>query len=408
MKKVYFKTFGCRTNQFDTQVMIKSLKDYIVVPNERDADIVVVNSCTVTNGADVSTRSYVNKHSDKKIIFTGCGALSKGKELLADNRVSVVFGHSEKSNISEFIQKENFIKIGDLDHIDDIIVSDFVGKSRAFIKIQEGCDFECSYCIIPSVRGGARSHDESLILSQIKLLADNGYKEFILTGTNVGSYGKDKDSTIAKLLKKISLIKGVKRVRVGSLEPIQIDDEFIELLSESWMAKHLHIALQHTSNTMLNIMKRRNNFEDDIKLLQTISSKGYAIGSDYIVGHSGESENVWREAVDNIHNLPLTHIHPFTYSPRDHTHSATLKNHIRGDIAKQRLKELKSIIDEKNYQFRLQKKPLHILVESYHDGVYSGYDQFFNKIKIKSDKDIKSTWILVDDYVVTRESNIVK
>ncbi len=157
----------------------------------------------------------------------------KGRSYWQRKRVFGVFGHSEKENIESILKLDKpFYKIGDLNHIDTTIVEQFIGKSRAFIKIQEGCNFDCSYCIIPSVRGRARSHSEESILTQVEKLASNGFGEFILTGTNVGSYGYDIGSSIAKLIKKISQIRGVRRVRVGSLEPIQIDDEFKELLKD--------------------------------------------------------------------------------------------------------------------------------------------------------------------------------
>ena len=157
-KKVYFKTFGCRTNQFDTQIMMSKLKDFKLTMRESEADIIVVNSCTVTNGADTSVRGYINtlrrKDINKRIILTGCGSHSKGKELLNSQKVFGVMGHSEKENINSILKQDRpFYQIGDLQHIDTTIVNQFVGKSRAFIKIQEGCNFNCAYCIIPSVRG---------------------------------------------------------------------------------------------------------------------------------------------------------------------------------------------------------------------------------------------------------------
>jgi tRNA A37 methylthiotransferase MiaB len=159
-QKVYFKTFGCRTNQFDTQVMISKLKDFELTDSEAEADAIVVNSCTVTNGADSSVRGYINalsrKHPDTKVILAGCGSHSKGESLFGAGKVFGVMGHSEKEKINSILQQEErFYQIGDLEHIDTTIVEEFVGKSRAFIKIQEGCDFACSYCIIPSVRGAA-------------------------------------------------------------------------------------------------------------------------------------------------------------------------------------------------------------------------------------------------------------
>ncbi len=319
MKKVYFKTFGCRTNQFDTQIMISKLSEFELADREDESDIVVVNSCTVTNGADASVRNYISSlkrsNPNARVILAGCGSHSKGESLFADKKVHGVIGHSEKEKINEILKKpEPFYQIGDLEHIDSSIVEEFVGKSRAFIKIQEGCDFRCSYCIIPSVRGDARSHKAETIIEQITKLAGNGFGEFILTGTNVGSYGKERGDSIAGLLGKISLIRGVRRIRIGSLEPIQIDEAFLELLGEPWMARHLHIALQHTSDSMLALMNRRNRFKTDLTLFEKIAAKGYAIGTDFIVGHPGESDAVWREAISRIEQLPLTHIHAFSYS----------------------------------------------------------------------------------------------
>ncbi len=413
MKKVYFKTFGCRTNQFDTQVMMSKLKNFELTMSENGADIIVVNSCTVTNGADSSVRAYINKANRKypntKVILAGCGSHSKGESLFQSQKVFGVMGHSEKENINKILQKDKpFYEIGDLNHIDSTIVEQFIGKSRAFIKIQEGCDFDCSYCIIPSVRGGARSHNENNVLKQIEKLATNGFGEFILTGTNVGSYGKDTNSSMAKLLKKISNIRGVRRVRIGSLEPVQIDNEFKELLKEPWMAKHLHIALQHTSDKMLSIMNRRNRFIEDVKLLEELSSYGYALGTDYIVGHPGEDELSWQEAIQRVKELPLTHIHAFTYSKRDNTLSATIKDEIiRGDIAKQRHKELTSIIKEKNFQFRKKhNRGLEILIENGKEDIYHGYDQYFNKIEIKSSNELFGNWINIDNIEVRGDKNV--
>ncbi|MCK4441219.1 MAG: tRNA (N(6)-L-threonylcarbamoyladenosine(37)-C(2))-methylthiotransferase MtaB [Sulfurovaceae bacterium] len=412
MKKVYFKTFGCRTNQFDTQIMMSKLKDFELTMSEYEADMIVVNSCTVTNGADSSVRAYINgtnrKNPNAKVILAGCGSHSKGESLFESKKVFGVMGHSEKENINSILKKSNpFYEIGDLNHIDSTIVEQFIGKSRAFIKIQEGCDFDCSYCIIPLVRGKARSHREEDILNQIEKLATNGFGEFILTGTNVGSYGKDQNTSMAKLLKKISQIRGVRRVRIGSLEPIQIDDEFKDLLKESWMAKHLHIALQHTSDKMLSLMNRRNSFKEDIKLLDEISSYGYALGTDYIVGHPSEDELSWKEAIDRVKELPLTHIHAFTYSKRDGTRSADMKDIIRGDIAKRRYRELTSIIKEKNLQFRkANSKNLEVLVENSKNGLYRGYDQYFNPIEIQSSQDLSSNWLFIDSVIVKGDKNV--
>jgi len=413
MKKVYFKTFGCRTNQFDTQVMMSKLKDFELTMREEEADVIMVNSCTVTNGADSSVRAYINGQSRKnpnaKVILAGCGSHSKGEKLFEDKKVFGVIGHSEKEKINDILKFNDkpFYQIGDLNHIDSTIVDEFIGKSRAFIKIQEGCDFRCSYCIIPSVRGNARSHNEADILLQVEKLASNGFGEFILTGTNVGSYGKNQNSSMAKLLKQMSKIRGVRRIRIGSLEPIQIDDAFKELLSEPWMAKHLHVALQHTSDKMLKIMNRRNEFHSDLKLLEEIASKGYGIGTDYIVGHPGEDEASWLEAIERVAHLPLTHIHAFSYSKRDNTVSATMKPEIKGNIAKERYRELTSLVKGKNLEFRKKHNSnLEILIEQGSQGIYHGYDQYFNKIEVTSQEDLTSNWINIEKVTVTNDKNM--
>ena len=412
--KVYFKTFGCRTNVFDTQVMMSNLKDFEVTQDEKDADVVVINSCTVTNSADSTARGYINGlkklPKDPRVVFTGCGVWTKGETLFKEDKVDSLFGHSEKEKINELLLKEErFFQAGDLTHIDETIVEEFVGKSRAFIKIQEGCDFRCSYCIIPYVRGDARSYSEDKILEQITTFASNGFGEFILTGTNVGSYGKKQHTSLAKLLKKISLIKGVRRIRMGSIEPIQIDDEFKELINEPFMAKHLHIALQHTSKEMLQIMNRRNKVLSDLELFEFLSSNGYALGTDFIVGHPGESDKLWKEAMENLHRFPLTHVHAFTYSKRDGTPSATMKPEIKGDIAKIRYNELIKIIEQKNYDFRRNNvQKLEVLVESVKNGKYIGFDQFFNQIEIESSADLVGDWVFLDDYKVELEKNVAR
>ena len=414
VKKVYFKTFGCRTNLYDSQVMMSSLKEYEITENEAEADVIVINSCTVTNGADTHVRSYISqieKHNGSaKLFLTGCGAHTKGESLLKENRIHGVFGQSEKQKIDALLSKEEpFYEPGDLNHIDDMVVDEFVGKSRAFIKIQEGCNFRCSYCIIPYVRGDARSMDESRILEQISKLALNGFGEFILTGTNVGSYGQDTKTSLAKLMKKMSQVRGVRRIRLGSVEPIQITDEFKEILDEPWMEKHMHIALQHTSPKMLKLMNRRNVYKQDKELFELLADKGYAIGTDFITGHPGESQELWDEAMHNAKELPLTHIHAFTYSKRDGTPSATMKPEINGKIAKERLHELQALIDVKNFDFRnAYDGSLDVLIESYKDGLYHGLDQHFNKIVVESGEDLVGNWINIDKYETKKDFNYAR
>jgi len=403
--KIYFKTFGCRTNIYDTELM-ESLVNSEITKNEEEADIVVVNSCTVTNSADSNLRGYISQVSRKnpkaKVLVTGCSAHSIGEELYKDERVFGVFGHSEKEKINEIINKENrFYEINDLNFVNENIVTDITGKTRAFIKIQEGCDFDCAYCIIPKVRGNARSMPESKIIEQIEVLSKNGFSEFILTGINMGSYGKDTNTSLAKLLKKIFAIPAVKRVRLGSLEPSQVDEEFMEILDNPKLERHLHIALQYSDDEMLRIMKRRNRVNKTLELFNKLENKGFALGTDFIVGHPGETDEIFDRAFENLKKFPITHIHTFRYSPRAGTHSATLKQNVPGDIAKIRHKKVEELIKEKNLEFRKNNRvPLKVLIEEEKNGYYQGFDQFFNKVLVKSQINLVHQWIEIDEYEI--------
>ncbi|WP_103560354.1 tRNA (N(6)-L-threonylcarbamoyladenosine(37)-C(2))-methylthiotransferase MtaB [Campylobacter concisus] len=411
MQKIFFKTFGCRTNIYDTELLKSYIKDYEITNDEESADIVVINSCTVTNSADSGVRNYINsvKRRGAKVVLTGCGAVSKGKELF-NSGIFGVLGASKKSDLNELLKQEKpFFELGNLNSVDKNIVTNYENHTKAFIKIQEGCNFSCSYCIIPSVRGKARSMDEAMILKEARILAQNGYNELVLTGTNIGSYGKDTNSSLGKLLASLGKISGIRRIRLGSIEPSQIDESFREILKEEWLERHLHIALQHTSQAMLKIMRRRNNAFSDLELFNELSSLGFALGTDYIVGHPGESEEIWAEAVENFKKFPITHLHAFVYSPRRDTHSATLKSDVSGDVAKSRLKILQGIALQNNENFRKKHNgALKILVEQKNGEFYEGFDQFYNKAKILSQKDITKEWVEVSEYEVKPDANYAK
>ncbi len=408
-ERIFFKTFGCRTNIYDTELLKSFIKDYEIVNDENLAHIVVVNSCTVTNGADSDVKSYINTLQKKgvKIIFTGCGSLSLGKNLLEQKKIFGVLGASHKNKINDFLNaKKSFFELGNLNFTEENTLRNFQNHTKAFVKIQEGCDFRCSYCIIPSVRGKSRSFKEEKILNEVESLVQNGFSEIVLTGTNIGSYGLKDGTTLGKLLQKMGKIVGLKRIRLGSLEPSQLDESFFEILDEIWLEKHLHIALQHTSEKMLRAMRRKNRTSKDLKLFEKLQNKGFALGTDFIVGHPGESEEIWSEALENFKNFKLTHLHGFVFSPRDNTHSATLKDKVNPILAKQRLRILKELVKKNNFEFRKnQKARLEILVEGFKNGFYEGYDQFFNKIKIKSAKNLSKQWLNIDKYEPKEDFN---
>ncbi len=409
MKKVYFKTFGCRTNIYDTEVMINQIKDFEITKDENEADIIVINSCTVTNGADSGVRHFINKASKRgvKVIVSGCGAFSQGKSLQESGKIFGVLGHSKKHEINSLLKEQTpFVQLGDLKSIDEEVITKFHGKTKAFLKIQEGCNFRCSYCIIPYVRGNSRSQEQVRIIEQIKNLISQGYEEFVLTGTNIGSYGKDKQTSLGKLLQEIGKLSGVKRVRLGSIEPVQIDESFREILDESWLERHLHIALQHTNEEVLNIMRRRNHLKEDLELFESLAEKGFALGTDYIVGHPGENEQRWEDALRNFKRFPITHIHSFIYSKRDGTPSANMKEEVPHQIAKERLDMIENIVKQNNLAFR---KNLHVglevHVESFKKGFFQGYDQFYNQMLINSDTNLLKSWVKIQNYQIGENHN---
>ena len=396
--KIFIKTFGCRSNLYDSEIMKNILKDKIV-ENEESANLIIINSCTVTNYADRDLNRYINKYKNKDIILIGCASYTKGEELLKNKKVKAVLGHKFKEEIDKYLDFRG-IKLGDFNFVNKNIIKEF-SKTKAFIKIQEGCDFECAYCIIPKVRGASRSIKEETILEQINILSQNGISEFVLTGINMGSYGKDTNTSLSELIEKISKIRGVKRIRLGSLEPSQIDEKLVELVDNGILERHFHIAIQHTSDKMLRIMKRRNRVKNTLKLFEKLSLKNIALGTDFIVGHPGESEEIWKEALNNFKKYPLTHIHVFRFTPKDGTFSATLKQDVRGDIAKKRAKILEDIVKKNNYNFRVKnKKPLFVHIENFKDGYYEGYDEYYNKMRIKSKNNLKGDWIMVKEYEI--------
>lgn len=408
-ERVFFKTFGCRTNIYDTELLKGYVRDFELTNDAKEASIVVVNSCTVTNGADSGLKSYLHalQKEGKRVILTGCAAVSRGREFLDGGKIFGVLGAGEKARLNDFLKaRKKFYALGDLNFIDKDIVKDYENHTKAFVKIQEGCDYACAYCIIPAVRGKSRSVREEDVLEQVKILVQNGYSELVLTGTNIGSYGLKEGTSLGRLLQKMGQIQGLRRIRLGSLEPAQIDESFREILDEAWLERHLHIALQHSSERMLRIMRRRSHTENDLRLFESLRAKGFALGTDFIVAHPGESEEIWQEALENFKALRLTHLHAFIFSPRAKTPSALMKNTISGAVAKERLHTLRQIVRENNRDFRARNKiPLEILIESEKNGFYEGYDQFFNKMRIKSERDLSKQWLVLEDYDLRAEFN---
>ncbi len=409
--KIFFKTFGCRTNIYDTELLRAYFSSAEIASSEEEADFVVVNSCTVTNGADSDVRNYLRRivRKEKRAILAGCGAVSKGDELFKERLVWGVLGGENKDKLRGFLQENRpFFALGGLKFSEKKTAVNFDSHTKAFLKIQEGCNFNCSYCIIPQVRGESRSVELAALVKQSEELVANGFSEIVLTGTNIGSF----KPSLGALLQELGKIRGLRRVRLGSVEPSQIDEAFLEVCKEDFVEKHLHIALQHTSEEMLRLMRRRNRTKEDLKLFLKLAQEGFGLGTDYIVAHPGESEQIWQEAVENLQNFPLTHIHAFIFSPRSNTHSQELLNKfgaVNGTIGKQRLNQICELVKAKNLNFRQTQAQnnaaLSVLVEKKDGEFYSGFDEFYNKCFVKSEENLSKKWVKVTNFEAKEDGN---
>lgn len=409
--KIFFKTFGCRTNIYDTELLRAYFSSAEIASSEEEADFVVVNSCTVTNGADSDVRSYLRRiaRKEKRAILAGCGAVSKGDKLFKERLVWGVLGGENKDKLRGFLQENRpFFALGGLKFNEKKTAVNFDSHTKAFLKIQEGCNFNCSYCIIPQVRGESRSVELAALVKQSKELVANGFSEIVLTGTNIGSF----KPSLGVLLQELGKIRGLRRVRLGSVEPSQIDEAFLEVCKEDFVEKHLHIALQHTSEEMLRLMRRRNRTKEDLKLFLKLAQEGFGLGTDYIVAHPGENEQIWQEAVANLQNFPLTHIHAFIFSPRSNTHSQELLNKfgaVNGTIGKQRLNQICELVKAKNLNFRQTQAQnntaLSVLVEKKDGEFYSGFDEFYNKCFVKSEENLSKKWVKVTNFEAKEDGN---
>lgn len=409
--KIFFKTFGCRTNIYDTELLRAYFSSAEIALSEEEADFVVVNSCTVTNGADSDVRNYLRRiaRKEKRAILAGCGAVSKGDELFKERLVWGVLGGENKDKLRGFLQENRpFFALGGLKFNEKKTAVNFDSHTKAFLKIQEGCNFNCSYCIIPQVRGESRSVELAALVKQSEELVANGFSEIVLTGTNIGSF----KPSLGALLQELGKIRGLRRVRLGSIEPSQIDEAFLEVCKEDFVEKHLHIALQHTSEEMLRLMRRRNRTKEDLKLFLKLAQEGFGLGTDYIVAHPGENEQIWQEAVANLQNFPLTHIHAFIFSPRSNTHSQELLNKfgaVNGTIGKQRLNQICELVKAKNLNFRQTQAQnnaaLSVLVEKKDGEFYSGFDEFYNKCFVKSEENLSKKWVKVTNFEAKEDGN---
>ncbi|MFB3903279.1 MAG: tRNA (N(6)-L-threonylcarbamoyladenosine(37)-C(2))-methylthiotransferase MtaB [Acidobacteriota bacterium] len=378
-KKLYLATFGCRTNQADSAAIRDSLFNEGFEETERceEADIIVVNSCTVTQRSDQQVRQLSRKlrreNPGARLLVTGCYAQRDPDALSRIAGIDAVIGNTHRSQIPQIIKelqpqasvstahseiaaiyRDDFARVRAIGESPAVQLG---GRTRPFVKIQDGCDAKCSYCIIPSVRGPSRSVPPELVLGQVRDLALRGFKEIVLTGIHIGTYGFHLQPRylLDRLLAEIVELPGLVQVRISSLEPMELSRKVIELASRTnKIAPHFHICLQSGSDRILKAMRRPYKTARFASIVETIRERipHAGIGTDVIVGFPGETEEDHRQTVDFVEKMPFTYLHCFPYSDRPGTASSTMPGHVAPDQIRRRSAALRMISSNKNRRFR--------------------------------------------------------
>ena len=362
-------TFGCKVNIYESEYVTNLMQEnhYQMIPfdSEEVADVYIINTCTVTNEADKKDRKLIHtarkNHPHSILVVMGCYSQLNPSEIDAD----IVIGNKYKSQIIELIKeyqnsKQKIIKVDNITKTDfeDMYINRFVTHTRAFVKIQDGCNAFCAYCTIPYARGGIRSKDFDKVISEVTTLVNNGYHEIVLTGIHTGRYGVEKHTNLETLLRELVKIPSIFRIRLSSIEINEITDGIIDLIKNNdIMAKHLHIPLQSGSNEILKNMNRLYNKETFIERIYYIRKEipDISITTDLILGFPDETEANFKETLGTLNKIKFTKIHTFPYSKRDGTKAASMPNQIDGNTKKCRVKEVINISDKSELAFYKQK-----------------------------------------------------
>ena len=372
IKKVAFYTLGCKLNFSETSTISRDFQanNFKVISASKKADIYVINTCSVTQNADNKFRSVVRKmnrlNPNAFIVAIGCYAQLKPNELSDVEGVDLVLGANEKFNIMDYIgdltkNSKTDIYSCDISAVDTYISSYSANdRTRAFLKVQDGCDYKCTYCTIPLARGISRSDSLKNIKKNVELIASEGIKEIVLTGVNIGDYGKGEygnkrhDNTFFDLVSELDNSKNIDRFRISSIEPNLLTEEIISFIGKSKLfVPHFHIPLQSGSNQILRNMKRRYNkdlYRDRINLINN-TIPNVCIGVDVIVGFPGETEEYFNETLNFLKELNVSYLHVFTYSERDNTIAAELSNPVPMEVRSKRSMILRSLSDKKRRSF---------------------------------------------------------
>lgn len=402
MKKFNIHTMGCKSNQFESAIIEENLIEhgYKKVQNIEDADIYILNSCSVTHKSDNEAmyllRSAKHKNPNILTIATGCMAQIEKEELLKNDFIDFVIGNDEKLHLYDYINSDERFSANDIlkqTEFNKVELFDTT-KTRASLKIQDGCDNRCTYCIIWKARGISRSADSEFIANQINNFAEHGFKEVMLTGIHIGQWGKEFGLSLLDLLKEIEEKTTIERYRLGSLNPPEITDEMLEFLKTSKkFCPHFHLSLQSANDKTLRSMNRFYKTEDYLKLIEKINEtfENPFLGSDVIAGFAGETEEDFEITRKNLLSSGLTQIHTFPYSKRKGTIGAEMETQVPDDVKNSRATIIKEISKEKLNKF-IEKnigKTLEVLIEKHpdkHSQNLKGMTRNYLTVQIPSDR----------------------
>lgn len=431
MNKVAFHTLGCKVNQYETEAMAELFEKegYKVVHEDEIADVYVINTCTITNLGDRKSRQFIrrakNNNPDAVIAVVGCYAQTASEEIMTIDEVDIIIGTKDRNRIVELSKqvrqsKEKINIVTDImkqHEFEEMMIENIEGKTRAFLKIQEGCNQFCSYCIIPYARGPIRSRKLENILAEVDKLTKKGFKEVVLTGIHVASYGKDMgEIRLIDVIESVHQVSGIERIRLSSIEPTIMTKDFLDRLTKlPKVCDHFHLSLQSGSDSVLKRMNRKYSTDEYRKIVELIRKylPNVGITTDIIVGFPGETEEEFFETCRFVNDIGFSRIHVFPYSPRKGTPAAKHKNQILGDIKHHRSKELIKIGEENTQRFnnKFIGATLNVLFEEQSkldSGFLEGYTTNYIRVLAKSNTSLEGKILPVELKEIQDENMIGK
>jgi threonylcarbamoyladenosine tRNA methylthiotransferase MtaB len=409
MKTFYIKTLGCKVNSYESEYIRNLLLNNNYEEVDSNADICIINTCTVTNTADNKSKQVINNIKKNNphgiVIAMGCFCQFRESEITNLINADIIIGNKDKSKILEYISEfekngKQIVKFYDMNNVsfEDMEVKKYNKHHRAFIKIEDGCNNFCSYCIIPYVRGRVRSKDYSRCMIEAGALVLSGHKEIVLAGIHTGQYN-DNGKRLSDVINGLSEISGLSRIRLSSVEIVELDNEMMNIIENNpKFVSHLHIPLQAGSDNVLKSMNRRYTRDEFISMVDEIKKKrpGISLSTDIIVGFPGETEEDFLDTLDLCRVVGFSKIHVFPYSDRTGTVASKMKNKVDGNVKKDRvhrLMELSNELEKKYFESCLGSE-VEVLIEEYKDGYYYGFTSNYIPLKLHGDYSINEIYKL--------------